>query len=626
LRFERFRIRNFKGIEDAKIDLVPAGANVFTLIGLNESGKTTILEALSTFSVVQEETGALYGASTARPQPTSFVPKTLKSNFSGSITITAGVAFDPGEREEIVARLHTETGARVAAESIPETLSITRGYRFESSDSKGTIYEMPLKVEGIPKGARKVRELEWDSPEVKLLVSLIIGRVPQIIYFPTFLFQQPDKIYLNPDAEELPVNRLYRQIVQDIASALDNPLDVEKHILDRILAEEKITDKIINLLLLAPDKQQQITATLNEISAHVTETVFESWSRIFGGDFSDREIVIRPGLELSGSGSKLVYLQFSIKDGKSNYDITERSLGFRWFFSFLLFTLYRVSREGARPALFLLDEPASNLHARAQMQLLDSFPKIATGSNQVIYSTHSHYLINPEWLDQAFIVANSAIDYESVDEGNKTSRNRATRIEVNRYRQFVGDNPTKTTYFQPVLDKLDIVPSRLDLVRPSVLVEGKGDYLILEYVRRIVLKSKSDVAIVPTRGAAGMDELIGLFLGWGVKFMVCLDADAAGKSACARYRAEWGLPDEQVITLADLDPAVDGHAIERFLEPTDKQVVASHFGVAGNPTKAQVQLFFSEKLAKRELVALSSQCIARVTALESVVERFFEKS
>ena len=46
MRFIRFDIQNFKGIKSATLDLVPAGANVFTLIGLNESGKTTILEAL----------------------------------------------------------------------------------------------------------------------------------------------------------------------------------------------------------------------------------------------------------------------------------------------------------------------------------------------------------------------------------------------------------------------------------------------------------------------------------------------------------------------------------------------------------------------------------------------------
>ena len=50
MRFTRFEIKNFKGVEHAIVDLNPAGAHIATLIGLNESGKTTILEAISQFS------------------------------------------------------------------------------------------------------------------------------------------------------------------------------------------------------------------------------------------------------------------------------------------------------------------------------------------------------------------------------------------------------------------------------------------------------------------------------------------------------------------------------------------------------------------------------------------------
>jgi predicted ATP-dependent endonuclease of OLD family len=45
-----FEIRNFKGIKRIRLefDKKPSG-NVYTLVGLNESGKTTILEAMHFF-------------------------------------------------------------------------------------------------------------------------------------------------------------------------------------------------------------------------------------------------------------------------------------------------------------------------------------------------------------------------------------------------------------------------------------------------------------------------------------------------------------------------------------------------------------------------------------------------
>ncbi len=46
MKIKEFNIRNFKGIKDESIEI---SGDVITLIGLNESGKTTILEALSNY-------------------------------------------------------------------------------------------------------------------------------------------------------------------------------------------------------------------------------------------------------------------------------------------------------------------------------------------------------------------------------------------------------------------------------------------------------------------------------------------------------------------------------------------------------------------------------------------------
>ena len=94
-----------------------------------------------------------------------------------------------------------------------------------------------------------------------------------------------------------------------------------------------------------------------------------------------------------------IFISFQIRDGTRRFNVNDRSLGFRWFFAFMLFTQFRVARVSTRPLLFLFDEPASNLHAAAQQKLIDCFPEIAKGSHALAYTTHSHYMIEPKWLE-----------------------------------------------------------------------------------------------------------------------------------------------------------------------------------------------------------------------------------
>ncbi|WP_261925796.1 ATP-dependent nuclease [Methylorubrum sp. GM97] len=283
-----------------------------------------------------------------------------------------------------------------------------RAFNFRNSDFINIHWSIGITLLVKKKGARKFEALESADIIWKRFAAELNSKLPQIVYFPTFLFNPPEKIELNPGEDEEPINKLYREIIENVAKSLPRPLDVRKHIVERVVNEETLANKLINIMLLAPDKQEQIEASLAELSNHLSDTVFERWSKIFGGNFSGREIVLRLGIGGESPNYK-VHVDFYLKDRKSMYSISERSLGFRWFFSFLLFTIYRVSANNIRHTLFLLDEPASNLHSAAQLQLIENFPKIATGSNQIIYSTHSHYMINPEWLDQAFIVTDQSI-------------------------------------------------------------------------------------------------------------------------------------------------------------------------------------------------------------------------
>lgn len=177
------------------------------------------------------------------------------------------------------------------------------------------------------------------------------------------------------------------------------------------------------------------------MGVNLTRTVFENWNRIFKHRASNREIVVSYDHDEEGKW----YLQLRLKDRSELYTISERSLGFRWFFAFLLLTQYRGFRKNApKNALFLFDEPASNLHSSAQTQLLQSFGKLAEKCS-IIYTTHRHHMINPAWLEGAYVVKNEGLDYNHEDDYDAKN----TDITLNRYRQFVAQHPNQTTYFQP---------------------------------------------------------------------------------------------------------------------------------------------------------------------------------
>jgi predicted ATP-dependent endonuclease of OLD family len=80
----------------------------------------------------------------------------------------------------------------------------------------------------------------------------------------------------------------------------------------------------------------------------------------------------------------------------------EHSTGFQWFFSFLAALSEYENR--ATPVIILLDEPALGLHARAQADFLRFIQERLAKKNQVIYTTHSPFMIHPGHLERVRMV------------------------------------------------------------------------------------------------------------------------------------------------------------------------------------------------------------------------------
>ncbi|WP_420627971.1 AAA family ATPase [Candidatus Leptofilum sp.] len=598
MQFTKFRIKNFKGIKNTELRLDKTDGRIFTLVGLNECGKTTVLEAINSFSPDLEAEPIFQSDVFRKVEHRDLVPKHRKDNFTGNVEIEAHFKLSDRDIQSLHDYLLKEYEVQLNLDLLGSTFSVTKVFKFEQSDfiKKQTLWNISLFVK--TRRAKRYKSLLDEDPAWQDAVGHLQTRIPSICYFPTFLFEFPLRVYLSHTPEQYePQNAYYRQIIQDVLDSLDRGLTIEEHIVERV---ERIDDgKPWDFFSFwKSDRKEQVDAVMSHLGNAITKNVFTRWNEIFGSRFS-KNINIEWNVD-SAKPNPPIYLSFSIQDGTSTYSIAERSLGFRWFFCFLLFTQFRKSRKGSG-TLFLLDEPASNLHATAQKQLLASFDSVTEGNNSLIYSTHSHYMINPKWLEGAFIVQNGAIEYEKELSGMHEYEFHETDIKVSLYRQFVGENPDKSTYYQPILDALDYIPSVLEHQSHTVMVEGKGDYYIFSYFKEVVFEDDSNLRFLPSSGANRLGPLISLYLGWGYSFRILLDDDKAGREAKEKYMSEWYLDSSNVSTISDHHNTLNGKKLENLVSKQGKKIIKDELNLQ-RLTKKRLIRYFQDKHALNQKV------------------------
>ena len=350
------------------------------------------------------------------------------------------------------------------------SFSITQIHHFTNSklDANQPKKTWGITLYGKDKGKRVEKEL-WamskDAPaslaKWQKAVAFVSTLLPSVLYFPNFLFEFPDKIYLEAVANDDKIHEFYRTVLQDVLDAIGGGLKLSTHILERAKEKERYAKTALD-------------STLAQMGHNISSNVFKNWDRIFKRTVGSKEITVSCDKDESGRW----YIQLRLKDGAEIYAISERSLDFRWFFSFRLLTHYRGFRNDASGnVLFLFDEPASNLHPSAQSQLVESFGNLSSRCF-IVYTTHSHHMINPEWLEATYVVKNEGLEYNSeVDDYDA----KKTQVVLTKYRQFATQHPNQTNYFQPILDVLDYNPARLENVPDVVMVEGKNDYYTRSY-------------------------------------------------------------------------------------------------------------------------------------------------
>ena len=341
--FLNFKIKNFKGIENTILNLnqVPS-ANIYTLIGLNESGKTTVLEALNFWSYSKEskETSECLGFQTIQDDY-ELIPIGETSNFSKNSSVTATLKLNEDD-EKLIKKYAEEHCNFILTEQIKE-IKIEKSKSFENSKCIKTNNYWTINLVGKNKGkSRKKISLNADSEKWQSIIAYIRDNLlPTILYFPNFLFDFPERIYLediNGDIKKQKEHSFYKEIIQDLLDSLNQSLNIQVHIIDRKRSGDENDENSLKKVLL-------------DLSKELNNNILGAWNEIFKRKITNKRILVEAKIDKE---INKVYLGFSIEDD-GYFSINQRSLGFRWFFAFLLFTKYRGFRNRkSNNILFLL--------------------------------------------------------------------------------------------------------------------------------------------------------------------------------------------------------------------------------------------------------------------------------
>lgn len=628
MKITGFDIKNFKGISDAKIRFSENdSARVHTLVGLNESGKTTLLEAMHSFSPDAETELVVKSAKSVEEQREQWVPRDKISLFNGEVSIKAYVQATDEELNKLALHLKRLHGIECDKSTLLKDFSVRLVHSYKNGDYVSSVTNVDIPQLMVRTG----RGIKWRHPtpqEIKIFGRTVRSLLPTVAYYPTFVFDFPKRIYLT-QRDKSARNQFYRQLFQDILDYDGNGYTIEDSILARLNKDEHkgFWEQWFSSFV-GTSEEDKVKQVISRAEKAVTKLVFSKWNEVFGEKVGAKEISIDLQYEKGdliknsdGTESEAVlhdaYIRFRIKDGTSVYSVDDRSLGFRWFFSFLLFTQFRIHRDTQRPTIFLFDEPASNLHAAAQKKLLESFPAIAKSPHRLIYSTHSHYMVEPKWLEQAYIVFDRSTTpgHEIIDESVRGDA--AVDVQAVPYRQFVQERPTQTSYFQPILDTLEVQPSHFDYKTGGLIVEGKSDYYFLRVCCQ--LTGKDVGPIFPARGSGSMGALVALHRGWGLPVKVLFDSDGGGRDGRRNLRAEFALAESEYTDIKSLVPSMS--EIEDVIDESDRRDIIQ---ASKTHPKTLLLRMIQEALASQVMPNFSSKTRQRMGDLILALSKFVE--
>jgi len=520
MKLKRVIIHKYKCIENPQKFEVEDDITI--LVGMNESGKTAILEVIAKTNYFQEDSTFKFNLTRDYPRKEK---KQVDKSGTDPIAITCEYEIDDELKREIENDIGKNliTGNSFSISTRYSNTITWKGLRVDLSKfisyktkklgiSSKTLHDKLSQITNYDefhaviseykdeKYIEALKELEkyfsnewkWDNPvEEYVARQYLKPTLPKFLYY--------DEYYSLPS--RISIEKMQNGDIED------EEMKTAKALFE--LADINI-DELINA-----DNFEDFISELEATEAAITDILFKYWK-------TNRNLNIEFKIDkvektIDSNNRRIVehILDIRVKNQRARVSLPlkNRSKGFNWFFSFLVW-FKKIQEDNTSSYILLLDEPGLNLHASAQRDLLEFIDDL-TDNYQIIYTTHSPFMIPSEKLHRIRTILET-------EKGSKISDSLQEK------------DPNTLFPLQAALG-YDIAQN-LFISKKNILVEGVSDLIFLQILSSI-LESKgrenlrTDITIVPVGGLDKVSTFISLLRGSELEIVCLLDSffDSKGK-------------------------------------------------------------------------------------------------
>ena len=203
--------------------------------------------------------------------------------------------------------------------------------------------------------------------------------------------------------------------------------------------------------------------------------------------------------------------------------LSERSEGLKWYLE--TFIDAQANGMNTGQVVYLLDEPGISLHVNAQKELLRLFQHLAENGNQIVYTTHSPYMLDleGEGIHRIRAVVKNEEGYSYI---YKTA-----------YDPRISPESQQDT-LAPIINAMGM--NLNDTIGPSngkinIVTEGISDYIYLSTMAKLLNVDTEKYAIIPSVGATNCVNICAILHGWGCHYLALFDYDKKGVESGGEY-------------------------------------------------------------------------------------------
>jgi len=378
--------------------------------------------------------------------------------------------------------------------------------------------------------------------------QLALKHLPKFVYYSNY-GNLDSEIYLPHVIENLKREglgskeeakaRTLRVLFEFVGLKAEEILDLGKPVL--VAGGAKPTD---DQIAAAAQRTKERSVLLQSAGAKLTKEFRNWWKQ---GDYRFR-------FEADGD-----HFRIWVSDDKrpEEVELESRSTGLQWFLSFFLVFLVE-SANAHEDSILLLDEPGLSLHPLGQKDLSAFFDGLAD-TNQLLFTTHSPFLIDPDRLDRVRAVY--------VDPTGATAISADLRAGKAASPEF------KSVYAVHSALGLSVSDALLQGCT-NVIVEGPSDQLYMTGIKTILIalgkiKPQRELLFFPGGGAKGVNAFVPIFTGKAeAPPHVVLDSDRQGLDFAKKLREGAiyaGNHTERVRNIGDLLPGVANAEVEDLI-------------------------------------------------------------